>query len=287
MLRSDRLATLYLFRPLRSALPARPRRIPILMYHSISEPNWPGAHPYYQTATAPAVFARHMQFLHENGYRPIALPDALGRLETPGRSAEKPPQKPVVITFDDGFEDFYTQAFPVLSQYGFGATMFLPSDYIGHEPRRFNGRACLSWPQVRALSRAGVQFGGHTATHPQLGALDDATIRRELCSSKARIEEELGSSVQSFAYPYAFPDADPHFKKRLRTLLAETDYDHGVTTVIGTAGHAEDRYFLRRLPINSWDDPELFEAKLQGAYDWLRPMQYFSKAVKAANMKRS
>ncbi len=74
----------------------------------------------------------------------------------------------MVITFDDGFADFYTNAFPLLNRYGFSATVYLPTAYIGKSAREFKGVECLTWDQVRALDRAGVEFGSHTVSHPQL-----------------------------------------------------------------------------------------------------------------------
>ena len=118
--RADRLATLYLFHPLQQMLPHNAVCIPILMYHSISKGNEEAKHPYYQTTTDPAVFAEQIRFLHENQYSVIGLGELVNRVTERKRS-----EKFVVITFDDGFRDFYTHAMPVLSRYGFGATMFL------------------------------------------------------------------------------------------------------------------------------------------------------------------
>jgi peptidoglycan/xylan/chitin deacetylase (PgdA/CDA1 family) len=185
----------------------------------------------------------------------------------------------MVITFDDGFQDFYASAFPILSRYGFSATMFLPTAYIGVTSRSFNGRECLTWGQVRELERAGIEFGSHTVTHPQLKTLDSAAVAYEVRTSKAMIEQELGCAVKSFAYPYAFPEADRPFTKRLRGMIDEAGYENGVSTILGTADRAGDKLFMKRLPMNSCDDARLFRAKLEGAYDWLHTIQYASKLV--------
>src|SRR5690242_13783507 len=164
MWRADRWATVHLFHPLSKQMPRRRTHVPILMYHSISDCSQPGVHPYYQTTTTPAVFAQHMRFLHENGYVPVTLADALSELGSPQDSSKRP----VVITFDDGFEDFYTDAFPVLSSHSFTATMFLPTAYIGMAPRTCQSTRCLTWAQVRELAGAGIHFGAHTETNPRL-----------------------------------------------------------------------------------------------------------------------
>ena len=275
--RADRLATLYLFQPLcRFSGITESVGIPILMYHSISSMVDQRLHPYYQTVTTPQVFADHVELLHQAHYKTITLDDSLRLIRSGQRSAGRS----VVITFDDGFQDFYTHAFPTLSRYGYSATVFLPTAYIGNTPRAFKGTNCLTWSEVRELKRAGVHFGSHTVTHPQLRSLKAEAVREEVRCSKETIEEKLGCQVKSFSYPFALPETDRDFRLRLRGTLAETGYENGVSTIIGRAGQEDDRYFMKRLPVNSCDDPRLFQAKLEGAYDWLHTLQYASKFIK-------
>jgi peptidoglycan/xylan/chitin deacetylase (PgdA/CDA1 family) len=274
-LRIDRFATLSLFQPLRRRVPRGTGGIPILMYHSISEMQSAGVHPYYQTATAPEVFAEHMKFLRENNYRVVALGDAVKEIEGPAGGSTKC----VVITFDDGFRDFYTQAFPVLNYYGFSAIVFLPTAFIHESASRFKGSECLTWNQVRELRSAGIAFGSHTVSHPQLTTVKPHELEMEVRESKRVIEDKLGCPVGSFAYPYAFPETDRTFKQRLRAILTEAGYANGVSTIIGTADRTGDRFFMKRLPANSRDDLRLFQAKLEGAYDWLHALQYASKLI--------
>ena len=117
-------------------------------------------------------------------------------------------------------------------------------------------------------------------THPQLSTLDEQAINRELGASKKTIEDHLGESVNSFSYPYAFPEEKSSFTRMLRDTLTACGYGQGVSTRIGVARPNEDRYFLRRLPINSLDDMALFSAKLEGGYDWLYTVQHASKLLK-------
>ena len=275
--RSDRLATLYLFHPLQK-LPRRgpaAKKIPILMYHGIRDGESQARHPYFRTTTTPAVFAWQIGYLARSGYQSVRPDEAAALLLRP----ERGPAKPVVITFDDGLQDFYTAALPVLRKYGMSATVYLPTACIGQTARKFHGRDCMTWAQVRDSHREGIAFGSHTVTHPQLKALADGAIRRELEDSKKTLEDELGAPVSSFSYPYAFPETDIPFRSRLRAMLEETGYSDGVSTIIGTAGRRNDPYFLRRIPVNAWDDIRLFQAKLEGGYDWLRSLQYLSKLV--------
>lgn len=275
MLRGDALATLYFVRPLRMLAQLHKVRVPILMYHSISDSDESSTHPYYRTATSPAVFEQQMKFLHNNNYVSIDLGEALGRVQVsdPGDG-----RRPIVITFDDGYEDFYTHAFPVLSQYRFNATVFLPTAYIGATNRWFKDARCLTWDQVRRLRVEGVHFGSHTVTHPQLKGLSAKAIEDEVQHSKDKIEEELGSPVKSFSYPYAFPETDGMFKYKFREILRGAGYENGVSTILGTADRTGDNFFMKRLPVNSCDDHRLFKAKLEGHYDWLHIVQYGWKA---------
>jgi peptidoglycan/xylan/chitin deacetylase (PgdA/CDA1 family) len=268
-LRADRLATISLFHPVRRILSPQ-SGIPILMYHSIGSTTSNHRHPYFETSTSPEEFERQIRFLRDNGYKTIALPEVLC-----GESGERR----VVITFDDGFEDFYTKAAPILAASGFTATMFLATGYIGDPPFTFKGIRCLSWPQVRELQQAGMTFGSHTVTHPQLCKLSPGAVKDELRISRESIEQHLGCAADSFSYPYAFPEADIDFKKRFRAALIEAGYRSGVSTSIGIACDRSDPLFLERLPVNTWDDPALFRAKLEGGYNWLGTVQHASKWV--------
>jgi peptidoglycan/xylan/chitin deacetylase (PgdA/CDA1 family) len=137
----------------------------------------------------------------------------------------------------------------------------------------------MSWGQVRELRAAGIEFGSHTVTHPQLKFLDEAAVEDEVRTSKEVIQQELGCKVTSFAYPYAFPETDRAFTHRLASTLEGAGYENGVSTIIGTADRKGDRYFMKRLPVNSCDSPSLFRAKLKGAYDWLHAVQYAWKVL--------
>jgi peptidoglycan/xylan/chitin deacetylase (PgdA/CDA1 family) len=272
----DRLATVYLFHPVRRTFAAsRQPGIPILMYHSISEDQITANHPYYLTNSCPRVFAEHMRFLHENGYEVLSLTEAVHRLES-GQTLPKT----AVLTFDDGYENFYTTAYPVMSRYGFGATVFLATDYIGNDPRSFNNTRCLTWNQVRELHRAGVAFGSHTVTHPQLRSVEPHQLAFEVRHSKETLENELDSEIESFCYPYAFPEHDGQFRLTLRSQLEEAGYKHGVCTILGVARKGDDPFFLKRLPVNSHDDRSFLRAKLEGGYDWLHRFQYAAKVCK-------
>jgi peptidoglycan/xylan/chitin deacetylase (PgdA/CDA1 family) len=275
VLRIDRLTTLYVVDPIVRRASAGKASLSILMYHSIADEDEAAVHPYYRTATAPPVFAAQMESLHQAGYSVVGLSEAIPHSNEPGTA-----KRSVVITFDDGFRNFYTNAFPVLKRHGFTATMFLPTAHIGESTLSFKGKECLSWNEVRDLQKHGISFGSHTVTHPQLHDCDANSIKQEIVGSKQTIEQKLGCAVQSFSYPYAFPETDASFKQRLREELHRAGYKNGVCTTVGRPSPASDPFFLKRLPVNSDDDARLFLAKLAGSYDWLAKPQYLVKMAK-------
>jgi peptidoglycan/xylan/chitin deacetylase (PgdA/CDA1 family) len=193
--------------------------------------------------------------------------------------ADQDMSKTVVITFDDGYRDFYTDAFEVMRQCGFTATIFLATDRIQDTSVHIEGADYLTWQEVRELHAAGIHFGSHTVTHPDLRSLGPEQIEYELGCSKEIIEQKLGAPVASFAYPFAFPEEDKSFTRFLVDILRNQGFANGVSTIIGRANLANNRYILRRLPVNSWDDAALLRAKLEGGYDWLHWPQMFNKFV--------
>jgi peptidoglycan/xylan/chitin deacetylase (PgdA/CDA1 family) len=217
-----------------------------------------------------------MKYLREEGYKSCTLEQAVGQLHGDRPTAEKL----VVITFDDGFRDFYCQAFPALIRFGFTATMFLPTSYIGEAAASFKGKDCLTWAEIRELRKVGISFGSHTVTHPQLRHLGVQAMNDEIINSKMTIEHNLGCVADSFAYPYAFPQTDADFKRRFRALLQEAGYRNGVCTTVGSPTRESDVLFLERLPMNDCDDTALFDAKLKRAYNWVSKSQYVAKALK-------
>jgi len=309
--RLDRLITLMLVRPLRAlgslfsctsrlASLASDRVLPILMYHSISDDAEAGVHPYYRVCTSPRRFAEQIQWFKQAGYRGVTLCEGLawlrgisplragrgegqGDVSRPSPSSDLPPssQRVVAITFDDGFQDFYATAWPILREHGFAATVYLPTAFIGEQRRRFAPstshlpvqRECLTWSEVRELHAAGIEFGSHTVAHPKLVELSWPQIERELRSSKLELEQELAATVRCFAHPYAYPSPHSCYANSFESLLAEVGYTTNVTTLIGREVASFNPFRLRRLPVNGADDRALLLAKLRGDYDWLGSAQ--------------
>ena len=253
------------------------------MYHSISDDPESG-NPYFWINTSPKRFAEHMQLLKENDYKVISLTDAAEILKSapiyPDNSPGSVSQKYVVVTFDDGFADFQARAFPILKDYEFSATVFLPTGFISDEMSVLKGKRCLRWCDVCELAESGVQFGSHTVTHPKLRDLPLVQVEKELRESKDILEDRLGKEVESFSCPYAFPEEDKWFKVQLKKILIDSGYKNSVTTIIGTSTKYDDPLFLRRIPMNSDVDSVYFLAMLDGGYDWMQKIQYGYKYLK-------
>lgn len=241
------------------------------MYHSISDGNESNRHPYFSINTSKGVFSQHMKFLYENNYSIVPLKGIRHYLN--GKTKNN---RIVVLTFDDGFYNFYENAFPVINKYGFHATVFISTDRITENKEI----EYMNWHEVRELSRKNVDFGSHSVSHPKLILLDWNSIEYEIAESKKIIEDEIKKKVTIFSYPYAFPEVNRKYVSLLRTTLLNAGYEIGVTTKIGTASKKDDTLFLKRLPINSYDDLLFFKSKLAGGYNWLYGFQYLVKQTK-------
>lgn len=185
-----------------------PAPVPILAYHHVVSALPEGADPsLYVTADQ---FARQMDILLAYDYQPISLEDFLAY-----RSGEKaPPQKPVMITFDDGYEDNYSVAFPILKGRELKATLFLPTGKIAEDAtRRFAkpgspAETYLIWPEVVAMAAEGISFGSHTVHHSNLNHTG-TDVWAELSDSLLALQAQLtGYSNPFFAYPYGLGDTD-------------------------------------------------------------------------------
>ena len=154
----------------------------------------------------------------------------LSQLLVPNRSGAE--SAAIALTFDDGFENFLTEAFPLLDEYHLPATVFLVTGYCGRtndwpsQPRQFGGKRLLAWPQIEELHRAGIELGAHTVNHPDLTAVSCGAARAEILDSKKQIEDRIGATVTSFAYPFGAESP------ALREVVAE-HFDIGCSTRLG------------------------------------------------------
>ena len=246
----DRVTT---FRRLRGSLPAQ-RGVRILCYHRISGDR-------DVLAVSPDAFRRQMEAIRASGARALRLDGALGLLARPVEDFH------VCITFDDGYQDALDVALPILREFEMPATVYLPTAMIdGVAPYDWYGErpapAALDWDGVRELIADGfVDVQAHTRTHPRLTALDEASARWELATSKADIEQRLGVAVTSVCYPAGL------YGPRDARLARELGYRAAVTCRPGLNDAGTDPMELRRNLIAPRDDIRRFRAKLGGLLD--------------------
>ncbi|WP_413867230.1 polysaccharide deacetylase family protein [Albidovulum sp.] len=241
--------------------------VDILMYHSIS--NRGGA-----TAVAPAVFAAQMAAIAEAGVPVITLDDLLAAQA--GHAVLAP--RSVILTFDDGFQDFADAAWPVMARHGFRPIVYLPTAFVGRA-EGWRGiadppRALMGWGTIRALVKEGVAFGSHTVHHPDLTAMTPAEIEAELVRSRAEIEDRIGQPCRHFAPPYGLANAE------VRARIAES-YHSSVGTRLDETTPASDPFDLPRLEMFYFTDPARWRAHLAGrGAAWLA-LRKGLRAVKA------
>ncbi|MFH1858621.1 MAG: polysaccharide deacetylase family protein [Candidatus Omnitrophota bacterium] len=254
------------------------KEVPILLYHGIGLPD-PN-----QDNLPLEEFRREMRYLAENGFHPIRLDDLLDHVEG---KVELPP-RPIILTFDDGQKTVYTNAFSVLKEHGFTATVFLVSDFVGKGTKWFSTSVYqwydedprkhttlediyqmdfLSWEEVLEMRRAGMTFGSHGATHPALSKLSDSeSVLAELRRSKEIIETQLKERIHFFAYPWGF------WNEPVRKAVADAGY-RGACAVHNRPGQPwirpDDPFAIRRAIVQPNAVCEDFRRLLSPEY-WLR-----------------
>ncbi|HEY7910121.1 MAG TPA: polysaccharide deacetylase family protein, partial [Thermomicrobiales bacterium] len=171
-------------------------RVPVLMYHYIRINPVASDRLGYNLSVTPADFAAQMQWLVTNGYHTV-FPSELNAALTKGGSL---PTKPIVLTFDDGYRDFYDQAWPVLKQYGLKASSAVITNFVDKGDR--GDTMYMNWNMVKELDRSGmVEIASHTLSHPDLSRTAPAQRWLELSQSKQIIEQQIGHPCTAFVYP--------------------------------------------------------------------------------------
>lgn len=178
----------------------------VLMYHSVWDAV-PAADPYHNGIST-ATFDSHLRWLINRGYQPMSL----SALEEVWEGGRLPPTRGVAITFDDGYEDNYLHAWPILRRHQFTATIFVVTDTIGgvnafDSERGVAPARMLTTEQIRTLHRGGVSFGSHGCSHPAtLTALADDRLDDEVNRSRRELEQLLDAPVHHFSYPHSKSD---------------------------------------------------------------------------------
>ena len=184
------------------------------MYHSISD----GIHPL---SVSISNFDKQMKFMKNNSYKSINF-EELDTLE--------PKNKYFIITFDDGYKDNVINALPILNKYSFKSTCFIVSDFIGNtnkwdaEQKNYFNKELLTKNDINEWLRHGMSIGSHGKSHKSLINLHPSEIQSEILNSKEAIENNIGSKINSFSYPFG------HVNK-ISADNVKNIYNFAVTTI--------------------------------------------------------
>ncbi len=239
------------------------------MYHNIGIP--PQGAKLRSLYVTPRMFRFQMWYLKHAGFQVAPLADVVdfskktGFFGNASGKAKKKQKRLISLTFDDGFLDFYENAFPVLKKYGYPATVFVVSGLAGREnlwdAHLGVSKKLMDWEKIRTLRENGITIGAHTRTHPKLSSLPPEDVKKEVHGSMAEIEEHTGEAADFFCYPYGdFNDSTVREVKKAGFLGA-------VSVARGFVSRGDDPFTLKRIPVrlNTW--PLSFIYKLHSDYE--------------------
>ena len=226
--------------------PGRPSvNVPILMYHYVRVNPDPADQLGFNLSVTPSGFSAQMDWLARNGYHPIDLEDLRGYL----LSNQPLPDRPVVITLDDGYRDLYTAAYPILRAHRFKAVAYIVSGFLGRP-------ANVTAEQVVEMNANGIEIGSHTVTHVDLARAPAPELHRQVSDSKATLEALLGHPVLDFCYPSGAVDPE------VAQAVAAAGYQSATTTAEGTLHSAADRFLWSRVRVSGGESLSDFVARL-------------------------
>lgn len=221
------------------------------MYHHIDDPPPGSGSLQRDLSVTPRRFEAQLRYLEREGYESITLNDLALHL-TMGKPL---PHKPIILTFDDGYADAYTQAFPLLQRFGFVGTFFLVS-----APIDANNRDFLTWAEVEEMYEAGMRFEPHSYDHPDMRNRGFDFVVFQVLAAKEAIEARTGELCRFFAYPSG------RYDQFVIDVLRSAHYWGAVLTEQGATHTTDGLFTLRRVRIQGDDDLDAFIRKLN--LDW-------------------
>ncbi len=215
--------------------------VPILMYHSIATTSNPR---FRRFAVEPRLLREHLDVLAEQGWTTLTMSGYLAARATPTALSGKV----AVLTFDDAFADFCTEALPLLGERGMNATLFIPAGCVAATSRWMafeheTSRPLLDWDRLRDVAAAGIECGSHSYSHPELDRVPPWRLAAELRRSRQILEHELQREVRAFAYPYGYHTA------RIRDEVTLAGYRCACIVGDAPASAADDPMALPRLTV--------------------------------------
>ncbi len=221
--------------------------VPILMYHHIRVNPRPQDPLWASLNVTPEQLESQLIYLLRNGYHVITLDDLYDALN----SGKTLPARPIVLTFDDGYRNFYDNAYPLLKKYNMKAIEFVITA-VEDVP------AYLTWGEISEMDRSGlIEFGAHTRRHPNLPDLTTNSINYEITQSKADLESHLGKTVNWFAYPYG------SYNSYIVSETQKAGYKAAVTTNYSAVQNKDKMYLLPRIMVDGRFTLDEFARRIQ------------------------
>lgn len=227
----------------------------ILMYHRVNN------YRKNEMSVPVGEFRKQVAWLKQNGFRNMRMAE----LESLAPNTElKAPR--VIFSFDDGYEDNYLEAYPILKKFGYTAIFYIPYKSIGREdlfPRdiresnRLAHNRFMNWKQIKSMYKAGMEIGSHTLTHNDLMRMNDTQAKQEIVESKKMIEDKIGDKITSFCYPGGY------FNERHAAWAAEAGYSSACTTMHGYF-RGKNLFELPRIAVLASDNFFIFKHKILG-----------------------
>jgi len=217
--------------------------VPVLMYHSIGTTT---TRKFRDFAVDPAEFAEQMDYLDYQGYQTVTGAD-VAELQASGTPL---PERSLVLTFDDAYEDFYTAALPVLRRHGFCSTLFVPTGCVGMTAwfNAFMGgelHLMMSWQALCDALTERVEIAAHSHTHPHLDLMPEDVVRDEVNRSRGLLQDRLGVPVEGFAYPFGY------WNRTARAAVADGGFRYAVAVADLRMSPGDDMFTLPRLTVRA------------------------------------
>lgn len=228
------------------SLKAGEYRVPILMYHHIRINPRPQDPVWAALNVTPDQLDNELNYLMNHNYTAITLDDLDTVLEGHGQL----PSNPIILTFDDGYRNFYDSAFPILQKYHMKAVSFVITDVL-------TNTAYLTWDEIMAMDRSGlVQFAAHTKHHPSLVYVSASSLTDEVKGSKDQLEAHLHKPVHWFAYPYG------SYNTTVINAVKQAGFVGAVSTMYGAVQSKEKIYLLPRIMVDGRFTLDNFRVRL-------------------------
>ncbi|MGL5088728.1 MAG: polysaccharide deacetylase family protein [Cetobacterium sp.] len=255
----------------------RKYEMPVIMYHRvIKDESEKGVHGTYVTIKQ---FEEQMKHLKMKGYETITFKDMLKNKYKDRFHKNK---KWIMLTFDDGYKDNYENAFPILKKYGFKSIIYI-LDGIKYNKWDVDDKnnpekelPLMSTEELLEMKEYGIEFGGHTSTHPKLAQIGNEKMKKEIIDSKNNIEKTIGETLLSFAYPYG------DLNEEVKNIVKEAGYEFAVSTDSGDINFSEDLLQIRRIGIFPTNNIFNFKRKVSGKYNFIK-IKREEKSYKKSN----